>query len=294
MALDFPNSPTNGQFYEGFVWSSASSTWRVTKDPAGAAFQYVVVGGGGGGAGSNTNGDQMPGGGAGGYRSNVPGEMSGGGFPAEMPLSLPSGTYDVVVGTGGAGGTQANYTQGADGTFSRFGPIIAYGGSGGSYPSSGSPNPGGSSGGGPTPVALVGQGFPGQNVGGNGGGGGGAGEAGGTDGSNQGGDGVASSITGSSVTRAGGGGAAVGGVGGDGGGGTGGNSSSGTAGTANTGGGGGGGGLRAGSAGGSGVVILKYADSMTLTISGGLTSSTATSGGFKVTTFTAGTGTVSF
>jgi hypothetical protein len=52
--------------------------------------------------------------------------------------------------------------------------------------------------------------------------------------------------------------------------------------------------LRAGSAGGSGVVILKYADSMTLTISGGLTSSTATSGGFKVTTFTAGTGTVSF
>jgi hypothetical protein len=42
------------------------------------------------------------------------------------------------------------------------------------------------------------------------------------------------------------------------------------------------------------VVIIKYPDSYTLTIGGGLTSSTATSGGFKVTTFTAGTDTISF
>jgi altronate dehydratase len=46
--------------------------------------------------------------------------------------------------------------------------------------------------------------------------------------------------------------------------------------------------------GGSGIVIIKYPD--TLTISnpgGGLTSSTpAAAGGFKVTTFTAGTGNV--
>jgi hypothetical protein len=43
------------------------------------------------------------------------------------------------------------------------------------------------------------------------------------------------------------------------------------------------------------VVILRYAD--TLTISnpgGGLTLSTATAGGFSVTTVTAGTGNVSF
>jgi hypothetical protein len=49
----------------------------------------------------------------------------------------------------------------------------------------------------------------------------------------------------------------------------------------------------AGGAGGSGIVILKYPD--TLTISnpgGGLTYSTATAGGFSVTTFTAGTGDV--
>jgi hypothetical protein len=41
-------------------------------------------------------------------------------------------------------------------------------------------------------------------------------------------------------------------------------------------------------------VILKYPDSFSLTIGGGLTSSTATGGGYKVTTFTAGSDTVSF
>jgi hypothetical protein len=46
--------------------------------------------------------------------------------------------------------------------------------------------------------------------------------------------------------------------------------------------------------GGSGVVILKYVDSRTITIGAGLTGSTASAGGFKVTTITAGTGNVSF
>jgi hypothetical protein len=50
----------------------------------------------------------------------------------------------------------------------------------------------------------------------------------------------------------------------------------------------------AGGNGGSGVVIIKYPDTLTATIGGGLTSSTATAGGFKVTTFTAGTDTISF
>jgi hypothetical protein len=69
------------------------------------------------------------------------------------------------------------------------------------------------------------------------------------------------------------------------------------AGTANTGGGasGGGGGQGAGAAGGSGVVILKYPDNRTITIGAGLTGTTAApSGGFKVTTITAGTGNVSW
>jgi hypothetical protein len=39
-------------------------------------------------------------------------------------------------------------------------------------------------------------------------------------------------------------------------------------------------------------VVVKYPSTKTLTIGAGLTSSTATSGGFKITSFTAGTGTV--
>jgi hypothetical protein len=74
-----------------------------------------------------------------------------------------------------------------------------------------------------------------------------------------------------------------------------------TAGTASTGSGGGGGagqsgvGNSTGSNGGSGIVIIKYPDSYTITIGAGLTGTTpAAAGGFKVTTFTAGTDTISF
>ena len=68
-----------------------------------------------------------------------------------------------------------------------------------------------------------------------------------------------------------------------------------TAGTANTGGGGGGTGTSVGTVGtgGSGIVILKYSAALTATIVG-LGSSTVSSGGFKITSFTSGTGTVTF
>jgi hypothetical protein len=46
--------------------------------------------------------------------------------------------------------------------------------------------------------------------------------------------------------------------------------------------------------GGSGVVILSYPTSWTITAGGTLTSSTTTAGSKKVTTFTSGTGTISF
>jgi hypothetical protein len=47
--------------------------------------------------------------------------------------------------------------------------------------------------------------------------------------------------------------------------------------------------------GGSGVVILKYADSRTITLGVGPTGTTpAAAGGFKITTITAGTGDISF
>jgi hypothetical protein len=71
----------------------------------------------------------------------------------------------------------------------------------------------------------------------------------------------------------------------------------GTAGTVNTGGGGGGGnnqGALNGKNGGSGIVILRYASANTLTVGAGLTSTTATVGSDKVTTITAGTGTISW
>jgi hypothetical protein len=52
---------------------------------------------------------------------------------------------------------------------------------------------------------------------------------------------------------------------------------------------------KAGGAGGSGVVILRYPDAYTISNpGGGLTFSTSTVGSDKVTTFTAGTGNIQF
>jgi hypothetical protein len=93
------------------------------------------------------------------------------------------------------------------------------------------------------------------------------------------------------VGRAGGGGGASGttnGTSSDGGG------SDGVSGTVNTGGGGGAKFNGTGGNGGSGVVILRYPSSFSITIGAGLTGSTTTVGANKVTTITAGTGNVSF
>ena len=71
----------------------------------------------------------------------------------------------------------------------------------------------------------------------------------------------------------------------------------GISGTVNTGGGGGGtyNGSATSPSGGSGVVILRYADTFTITIGAGLTGSeSAASGGYKRATITAGTGNVSW
>ena len=124
-----------------------------------------------------------------------------------------------------------------------------------------------------------------------------------------GGDGLASSITGISVTRAGGGGGAAytgsigtgsggAGGGGDAGAAAGGNQNGFSA-TANTGGGGGGGGGQAagslGGDGGSGIVIIRIPNTHQATFSAGLTASAAsTVGSDRVYEVTAGTGTVTF
>ena len=49
-----------------------------------------------------------------------------------------------------------------------------------------------------------------------------------------------------------------------------------------------------GQSGGSGIVILRYPNTFTITVGSGLTSSTATDGSDKVTSFTAGTDSISF
>jgi hypothetical protein len=92
-------------------------------------------------------------------------------------------------------------------------------------------------------------------------------------------------------------------LGGHGGGGSGGSFPSprtGSDGVVNTGGGGGagtGGGDYDGGSGGSGVVILKYPDTKTLSNPGGgltFTTDDSTVSGYKITTFTAGTGNIQF
>ena len=269
---------------------------------------YLVIAGGGAG-GRATGG----GGGAGGYRNSYNNETSGGGASSETSLTLNVSTnYTVTVGAGAANGTGSG--TGSNGSNSSFGivgsEITSTGGGGGaggnttgiSGGSGGGGNSGNSGGSG-----TANQGFNGGgSVGGTGGGGGGAGSLGETtsgDGGD-GGDGLSSLITGSPVTRAGGGGGMdnsgtlIDGVGGSGGGGDanqGGNAGSGTI---NTGSGGGGTrGIYYSGAGGSGVVILRYPDSYNITVGSGLTTgqlNTSVGTNEKYTTFTAGTGTISF
>lgn len=265
---------------------TSSGTFTVT---AGGTVEYLVVAGGGGGGAQHGAG-----GGAGGYRSNVSGENSGGGLSAEASMTVAAGSFTVTVGAGGAGatgGSSANNPRGTAGSNSVFNAITALGGGGGgSWGTNRIGGSGGSGGGGSSSGSATGaggsgtsgQGFDGGSTPANlthgGGGGGGAGAAGadstGTGSTNSqggaGGDGVSSAISGSSVYRGGGGGGGTytgttnssGGLGGGGTGGGSANSNAGiSAGTVNTGGGGGGSSTNVSSAqaGGSGVVIIRYA-----------------------------------
>ena len=239
--------------------------------PASLTSVDVLVVAGGAGAGSQHCG----GGGAGGliYRPGYP-------ISAGSPIS-------VTVGPGSVGGGNThNPGNGVDSTFSG---LTAKGGGGAGHGWPAGPNvgkPGGSGGGASAPGTTPGgsatqPGQPGDSgtygfghAGGNndssnsGAGGGGAGAVGTPNsGSRNGGAGRAYSISGSSVTYAGGGGGAShadgpGGAGGSGGGGAGGThpGSAGGTGTANRGSGGGGGSDsgRVGGAGGTGVVIVAY------------------------------------
>lgn len=254
--------------------------------------QYLVIAGGGGGGSNNTAGG---GGGAGGYRSSMIGELSGANSSPESTLSFASGTsYTVTIGGGGGGG---NSSPGTSGTASSIiGGAISITSAGGGGGGQGNGVAGGSGGGGNGQTAAGITGGSGTSLqglaGGNGlqtsvnysaGGGGGAGAVGSTAISQYGGNGGAgqtSYLVGMPILRAGGGGGGntndpagpqsiAGGTGaaGGGNGGRGSNSfgQTGFAATANSGSGGGGGATHtgvavyAGGAGGSGIVIIKYA-----------------------------------
>jgi len=242
---------------------TADGTFTPTSVPATESYvEYLVIAGGGGGGG-NSAATGGGGGGAGGYRTGV--------------LTVTASAYSITVGDGGA--------REANGDNSIFSTITSTGGGQGAN-SAGAGQAGGSGGGGVRngctaggAASPAGQGFAGGvgcadggdgNAGGGGAGAVGEGGASGVLGG-PGGVGLSSTITGSSVFRAGGGGGGGydsdnGGAGGNGGGGAGANgmASAGTAGTPNTGGGGGGGGDESGGAGtyggvgGSGIVIIRY------------------------------------
>jgi hypothetical protein len=284
---------------QGWLATSGIQEGTDSLSPAPLNIEYLVVAGGGG-AGAHGG----AGAGAGGFRT---------GTITSVTLST---NFTVTVGGGGTGGVNSPGTQGSSSVFST---ITSAGGGqgGGGVPGTNPGGNGGSGGGGGggagsggsgnTPSTSPSQGnnggaqaMPSYDAGGGGGASvaGGNGVGGGTAGN--GGNGTASSITGSSVTYAGGGGGssqgATQGTGGTGGGAPGLNNGV-NPGTANTGGGGGGnhaGPPNAGGNGGSGIVILKYLDSVTISNpGGGLTSSTPpAAGGYKVTSFTAGTGNV--
>jgi len=261
-------------------------TFAVTNASATAAENtvgYMVLAGGAGAGGRAAGG-----GGAGGFREgrNVPiDNFTASPLVANAPtnaVTVSVQSYSIAVGGGGAGGPGCGCIS-SNGVPSTFSTIISTGGGGSAIDLA---NSGGSGGGGgrQSPTAGGNGNTPpvSPSQGNNGGtgqtstqlaGGGGAGAIGtpaaSQAGGGPGGNGVATSITGSPVTRAGGGGAsrpnsppepAANGTSGTGGGGNGATTGNGAAATVNTGGGGGGGFGAAGSGGtgGSGLVVIRY------------------------------------
>ena len=160
MALDFPDSPTNGQHYNGFVYNSTTGAWKIgglgTLDLTGGdetgvaggykyhifttvgtasltasgsgVCEYLVLAGGGSGGGNTYGGG---GGGAGGLLIGS--------------FVLATGSYTVTVGQGGASVTSGLGNNGTDSSIDTL-VVAAGGGAGGQGSDAGLP--GGSGGGG--------------------------------------------------------------------------------------------------------------------------------------------------
>jgi hypothetical protein len=288
----------------GVFEASNGSVWLNVSTPPPFDVEYLVVAGGGGG-GTNAGG----GGGAGGYRSSVSGERSGGNTDPESKLTVSSGIeYAISIGGGGTSAIWSGTgTRGTSGGNTSFASITSQGGGSGGIGGFGASTNGtginGGSGGGAAAYdntkaggsGTTGQGFAGGTASSssNGlvstGGGGARGASPNNTSTSRvgtiGGEGIQSNITGTATWFAGGGssdsatGASNGGT------------INGESGAANSGAGAG-----QAATGGSGVVILKYPDTRTISNpAGGLTFTTSTAvSGYKVTTFTAGTGNIQF
>ena len=304
----------------------------VTLIPTTVLVNYLVVAGGASGGGQINNQTGAGAGGAGGLRTSFGSNTGGGGSSESSLNLIKATNYLITIGAGGAaaiGDVIGN--NGSNSIFSNIistgGGAGARGGAGTGYPGSLGGSGGGGSAGAPSTggagaagaaVTNPTQGFSGgaggsdvSNLSG-GAGSGGAGGAGsdggsynGSSGSGSGGNGglglEVNIIGGSGHFYAGGGGggsypydSAIPGTGGSSIGGNGGQFSPTVAagsGNVNTGSGGGGGGANGG-AGGSGIVILRYPNSYTIS---GLSGTTTTVGSDKVTTFTnVGTGNIQF
>jgi hypothetical protein len=287
-AITYPTLAVNNSIQ---LLKTGTNTWESTFGTATATLRsHLIIAGGGGGGGSSGGG----GGGAGGAVAGT--------------STFAAGTLTVAVGAGGAGGVYATTlaASGTNSTVTGLTTAVGGGGGGSGYFSTGGAS--GGSGGGAPDSQLPGAGTPGQgsgggsssaNIAGSGGGGGGAvgGSCSGAIPGN-GGAGLTSTITGSSVTYAGGGAggqiynatAAIGGTGGGGNGGT--TAAGATAGGTNLGGGGGGGGNSSNpaAAGGSGKVIISSPIAATST-TGSPTITTV--GGNTIYTFNS-SGTITF
>ena len=303
---------------QGWIAYNAANETATALALTPLTVDYLVVAGGGGSASRNSGG-----GGAGGVLENF----------TSTSIDASVGTsYTVTVGSGGAAGAGGGNNSGSNGNNSVFdiytsigggasnlrGSNGAFGGSGGGASEDGTSLMGGGGTAGPPTQGYDGGGSTVVYASGGGGGAGGPGATA-VNSATAGNGGLGINLSSylstygdSGYFASGGGGGSqggtstTGGAASSGGGARGRNGNEGTnvvgiSGTPNTGGGAGGGAgsgsgstHTAGGAGGSGVVILRYPNTYTLTIGAGLTGSTATDGSDKVTTFTAGTGNISF
>ena len=294
-------------------YTSGSGTWTV---PAGVTNIELLMVGGGGGGGANSGGasynDGGGGGGAGGlvYKQNytvTPGAVlnyavgaAGTAGNASKGGNGGNTTFDTLTALGGGGGGMGGGNNNGGTAAGNDG-----GSGGGSVNYTGTPAGGSATQPGSATSGFGNAGSPaGSSASQQAGGGGGAGGAGGIASyavtsdvrySGAGGPGLPFDITGTVAYYAGGGGGGravggLGGTGGIGGGGNGGNSagSVGTAGTANTGGGGGGAGSQGsatavlGSAGGSGVIHIRYTSNLSTATSQGMVRYNSTSNAVEV------------